>query len=103
MDVTLPIEVIRGKIYLIRGQKVLLDRDLAEMYGVETRSLNQAVRRNINRFPEDFMLTLTRDEIRNLSQIVISPGLKHAPNVFAFTEQGVACSPAFLTVTVPCR
>jgi hypothetical protein len=51
---------------------------------------NQAVRRNINRFPEDFMLTLTRDEIRNLSQIVISPGLKHAPNVFAFTEQGVA-------------
>jgi len=90
MDVTLPIEVIRGKIYLIRGQKVLLDRDLAEMYGVETRSLNQAVRRNINRFPEDFMLTLTRDEIRNLSQIVISPGLKHAPNVFAFTEQGVA-------------
>jgi hypothetical protein len=90
MDVTLPIEVIRGKIYLIRGQKVLLDRDLAEMYGAETRSLNQAVRRNINRFPEDFMLTLTRDEIRNLSQIVISPGLKHAPNVFAFTEQGVA-------------
>jgi len=90
MDVTLPIEVIRGKIYLIRGQKVLLDRDLAEMYGVETRSLNQAVRRNINRFPEDFMLTLTRDEIRNLSQIEISPGLKHAPNVFAFTEQGVA-------------
>jgi hypothetical protein len=90
MDVTLPIEVIRGKIYLIRGQKILLDRDLAEMYGVETRSLNQAVRRNINRFPEDFMLTLTRDEIRNLSQIVISPGLKHAPNVFAFTEQGVA-------------
>jgi hypothetical protein len=76
MDVTLPIEVIRGKIYLIRGQKVLLDRDLAEMYGVETRSLNHAVRRNINRFPEDFMLTLTRDEIRNLSQIVISPGLK---------------------------
>ena len=60
------------------------------MYGAETRSLNQAVRRNINRFPEDFMLTLTRDEIRNLSQIVISPGLKHAPNVFAFTEQGVA-------------
>jgi hypothetical protein len=90
MDVTLPIEVIRGKIYLIRGQKVLLDRDLAEMYGAETRSLNQAVRRHINRFPEDFMLTLTRDEIRNLSQIVISPGLKHAPNVFAFTEQGVA-------------
>jgi len=90
MDITLPIEAVRGKIYLIRGQKVLLDRDLAEMYGVETRALNQAVRRNINRFPEDFMLTLTRDEIRDLSQIVISPGFKHAPNVFAFTEQGVA-------------
>jgi len=59
MDEMLPIELIRGKIYLIRGQKVLLDRDLAEMYGVETRSLNQAVRRNINRFPEDSMLTLT--------------------------------------------
>jgi len=85
-----PIEVIEQKIYLIRGHKVMLDRDLAELYGVETRVLNQAARRNIDRFPSDFMLTLTREEIRNLSQIVISPGFKHAPNVFAFTEQGVA-------------
>jgi hypothetical protein len=68
----------------------MLDRDLAEMYGVETRVLNQAVRRNIERFPEDFMLALTRDEIMNLSQIVISSRIKHAPNVFVFTEQGVA-------------
>jgi ORF6N domain len=90
LDVSLPVEVISGKIYLIRGQKVLLDRDLAELYGVETRVLNQAVRRNINRFPDDFMLTLTREEIMNLSQIVISSAMKHAPNVFAFTEQGVA-------------
>lgn len=67
-----------------------MDRDLARLYGVETRVLNQAVRRNRNRFPDDFMLSLTREEIRNLSQIVISSGIKHAPNVFAFTEQSVA-------------
>ena len=90
MDTIVPMEVVKSRIYLVRGQKVLLDRDLAEMYGVETRVLNQAVRRNIDRFPEDFMIPLSRDEIRNLSQSVISPGLKHAPNVFAFTEQGVA-------------
>lgn len=57
---------------------------------VETRVLNQAVKRNIKRFPEDFMFALTRDEIMNLSQIVISSKIKHTPNVFAFTEQGVA-------------
>lgn len=68
----------------------MLDRDLAELYGVETRVLNQAVRRNIKRFPGDFMFSLTRDEIMNLSQFVISSKIKHAPNVFAFTEQGVA-------------
>lgn len=86
----IPIEIVEQKIYLVRGHKVMLDRDLAELYGVETRVLNQAVRRNINRFPEDFMLSLTREEIMNLSQIVISSGIKHAPSVFAFTEQGVA-------------
>ncbi len=68
----------------------MLDRDLAELYGVETRVLNQAVRRNLDRFPDDFMFALTRDEIMNLSQIVISSRIKHAPNVFVFTEQGVA-------------
>ena len=66
----------------------MLDRDLANLYQVETRVLNQAVRRNIDRFPSDFMFTLTRQEIRNISQSVIS--LKHAPKVFAFTEKGVA-------------
>ena len=86
----IPQETVERKIFLIRGHKVMLDRDLAELYGVETRVLNQAVRRNRERFPEDFMLTLTREEIRNLSQFVISSGIKHAPSVFAFTEQGVA-------------
>lgn len=84
------VEMIEKKIYLIRGHKVMLDRDLAEMYGVETRALNQAVRRNIERFPDDFMFSLTRDEIMNLSQIVISSRIKHAPNVFVFTEHGVS-------------
>ncbi len=86
----IPVELIERKIYLIRGHKVMIDRDLAEMYGVETRVLNQSVRRNSDRFPDDFMFALTRDEIMNLSQIVISSRIKHAPNVFVFTEQGVA-------------
>jgi len=90
MKEVMAIEVIERKIYLIRGHKVMLDRDLAELYEVETRVLNQAVRRNLDRFPEDFMFALTRDEIMNLSQIVISSRIKHAPNVFVFTEQGVA-------------
>jgi len=68
----------------------MLDRDLAELYGVETRALNQAVRRNIDRFPADFVLSLSREEIRNISQFVISSKLKHAPSVLVFTEQGIA-------------
>jgi hypothetical protein len=91
-----PVELIERKILLIRGLKVMLDRDLAELYGVETRALNQAVRRNIKRFPEDFMLRLNREEIMRISQFVISsvhPGiktLKFSKNVMAFTEHGVA-------------
>lgn len=85
-----PKEVLESKILLVRGHKVMLDRDLAALYGVETRVLNQAVRRNRSRFPPDFMFALSRAEIRDLSQFVISPGFKHSPNVFAFTEQGVA-------------
>ena len=89
----LPEEIIAEKIFLIRGQKVMIDRDLAELYGVETRILNQAVRRNIKRFPEDFMFQLTTEEMKNwISQFVISNrekmGLRKPP--FAFTEQGVA-------------
>lgn len=67
-----------------------MNRDLAELYGVETRVLNQAVKRNIKRFPEDFMFALNREEIMDLSQTVISSKIKHAPNVNVFTEQGVA-------------
>jgi len=83
-------EVIAARIFEIRGKKVMIDRDLAALYGVETRILNQAVRRNFDRFPEDFMFSLTRREIMNLSQIVISSKIKHAPNVFVFTQEGVA-------------
>jgi hypothetical protein len=78
---------------LIRGQKVILDRDLAELYGVETKQLKQAVKRNIERFPDDFMFQLTREELENWrSQFVTSKadkmGLRYPP--MAFTEQGVA-------------
>lgn len=89
---TIPIERITRAILLIRGQKVILDRDLAELYGVGTRILNQAVKRNRARFPEDFMFQLTWEEVENpRSQFVIlKPGqnIKYLP--FAFTEQGVA-------------
>ena len=60
------LEVIKSKIYEIRGQRVMLDRDLAQMYGVETKVLNQAVRRNLDRFPEDFMFMLTSSECKVL-------------------------------------
>ena len=67
------LQVIQSKIYEIRGQKVMLDRDLAEMYGVQTKVLNQVVKRNIERFPEDFMFQLSNDEWIGLkSQFVIS-------------------------------
>ncbi len=86
----IPQEIIEEKIYLVRGRRVMLDRDLAALYQVQTRVLNQSVRRNLIRFPDDFILRLSREEIMNLSQIVISSKIKHAPSVFAFTEQGVA-------------
>lgn len=85
------LQIIQNKIYEIRGQKVMLDRDLAEMYGVETRALNQAVKRNAERFPEDFMFQHTIHEWNDLkSQIVTSSwgGIRKLPNVF--TELGVA-------------
>lgn len=82
---------IQSKIFEIRGQKVMVDFDLAEMYGVETRVLKQAVRRNIKRFPEDFMFELTQNEVASLrSQTVISTSLSTGYSPFAFTEQGVA-------------
>jgi hypothetical protein len=89
----IPAERIDGAILLIRGQKVMLDSHLAGLYGVETRALVQAVQRNLERFPDDFMFRLTADEFDHLrSQFVISSpnrgGRRFAP--YAFTEQGVA-------------
>jgi phage regulator Rha-like protein len=92
MKALVPVEVISSKISLIRGIKVMLDRDLAELYGVETRVLNQAVRRNIDRFPADFMFELTKEENQSLrSQNVTLKRGQHSKYLpFAFTEQGVA-------------
>ena len=87
-SILIPVGRLDQMILLVRGQRVLLDRDLAKLYGVETRVLNQAVRRNRDRFPEDFMFTLERKEIMRISQFVISSGLKFSNHVFAFTEQG---------------
>jgi hypothetical protein len=86
----IPNEHIEGKIYLIRGKKVMLDRDLAALYGVTTGALNQAVKRNPERFPDDFMFQLTEKEFENLkSQFVTSSwgGVRKLP--FVFTEHGV--------------
>lgn len=90
-NLMLPDEIIMNKIYLIRDQKVMIDRDLAELYGVETKVLKQQVKRNVERFPGDFMFELTKEEFDNLrSQFVTSSwgGARYLPMVF--TEQGVA-------------
>ena len=94
MGLLIPIELIERKIYLIRGHKVLLDSDLAGLYEVETANLNKAVKRNIDRFPEDFMFQLTSEEADSLRfQIGMSKtegrgGRRYLP--YVFTEQGVA-------------
>ena len=88
--VNIPAERLEKAIFLIRGEKVMLDRDLAELYGVETRTLNQSVRRNLERFPPDFMFELTREEITGISQFVTSSDLRFSKRVTVFTEQGVA-------------
>ena len=89
-DSLVPVESIASRIFLVRGQKVMLDSDLAELYGVETRSLLQAVRRNSNRFPADFVFQVNEDEWKSLrSQIVTSKGRggrRYLP--FVFTEHG---------------
>ena len=93
MATTVPMERITNKIYLVRGQKVMLDRDLAELYDVETKILKRAVKRNIDRFPNDFMFQLSKKEFEDWRcQFGTSNGdkmgLRYAP--MAFTEQGVA-------------
>jgi ORF6N domain len=97
----IPVEFIESKIYLIRGCKVMLDSDLAQLYRVPTKVLNQAVRRNLLRFPADFMFQLNDEELKNWrSQTVTSNpgakmGLRRAP--YAFTEHGVAMLSSVLT------
>jgi phage regulator Rha-like protein len=90
MKEIIPVEKIASKIHLIRNIKVMLDRDLAELYGVETKVLKQTVKRNIDRFPKDFMFEMTKNEFKNLrSQIVTSSwgGTRYLPMVF--TEHGI--------------
>lgn len=96
MEEHVPVEMIEGRILSLRGHRVMLDRDLAELYGVETRVLNQAVKRNMERFHDDFMFSLTREEIMRISQFVTSysptgiGSLKFSKSVMPFTEYGVA-------------
>ena len=88
-----PDEILLSKIYLIRGQKVMLDRDLAELYDIETKDLKRQVKRNIERFPKDFMFELNMEEFQNwrrqfgASNFAEKMGLRYAP--YAFTEHGV--------------
>jgi len=87
-----PVEIIQNKIYLIRGHKVMLDRDLAELYEVMTKNLNKAVRRNLERFPDDFMFQLTKQEADSsrfqIGTLKRGQNIKYLP--YVFTEQGVA-------------
>ena len=96
---TVPVDHIAGRILLIRGQKVILDSDLAELYGVPTKRLNEQVKRNITRFPADFMFVLTAEEVSSLrSQIATSNegrgGRRYRP--YAFTEHGAIMAAAVL-------
>jgi len=99
-----PTERIEQSILLIRGCKVIIDRDLAALYGVETKVLKEALKRNISRFPDDFMFVLTREELMNLrSQFVTSSswgGLRYPP--VAFSEQGVAMLSSVLRSQCAC-
>src|SRR4030066_957952 len=94
MEELIPAEVIERKIYLIRGHKVMLDSDLAELYGVETKRLNEQVRRNPKRFPDDFMFQLSEEEAESLrshfATLNSSRGKHRKYLPYAFTEQGVA-------------
>jgi hypothetical protein len=89
----IPQEMIEQKIYMIRGHKVMLDKDLAELYGVETKYLTRQVRRNVERFPEDFMFILTREEYQRILRYqfdTLEAGKYSKYLPYVFTEQGVA-------------
>ena len=91
-DISVPIEIIQNKILLIRGRKVMVDKGLAELYGVTTGNLNKAVKRNIDRFPEDFMFQLNEREV-NSSRFqfgILKRGHNYKYLPYVFTEQGVA-------------
>jgi hypothetical protein len=92
LNITVPEEMVMSKIFVVRNVKIMVDRDLAELYGVETKVLKQSVKRNINRFPDDFMFEMSGDEFKDWRQKYVSrrekKGLRYAP--FCFTEQGVA-------------
>jgi DNA-binding PadR family transcriptional regulator len=93
MDTIVPMEVVKSRIYLIRGQKVLLDSDLASLYGVTTANLNKAVKRNLERFPGDFMFQLSTEEMGNLIFQTGTSSSRHGGRrklPYAFTEQGIA-------------
>lgn len=84
------VDNIRNRVYIIRGQQVMLDYDLAEIYGYEVKNLNQQVKRNIARFPEDFMFQITKSELDSMkSQIVTSSWGGNRKLPYAFTEQGI--------------
>lgn len=92
---SLNVEIVKDKIYIIRGRKVMLDRDLAMLYGVETKVLNQAVKRNIDRFPNDFMFQINQSELEfslRSQFVTLEKGVgKHSKYLpFVFTEQGIA-------------
>ena len=91
-EITIPQEIIQSKIYFIRNQKVMLDSDLAELYGVETKQLKRQVKRNSSRFPDDFMFILTKEENESLrSQFgTLNRGEHSKYSPMAFTEQGVS-------------
>ncbi len=91
-DELVPNEVVKSKIVILRDEKVMLDLHLAELYAVETRALKQAVRRNMDLFPEDFMFILTADEVETMVSQIVIPSKQHLGGAlpFAFTESGVA-------------
>jgi phage regulator Rha-like protein len=93
MESIVTAESLEGKIYLVRGLKVMLDSDLAELYGVPTKVLVQAVKRNINHFPRDFMIQITNQDVVGLRSQIVTSRLEHGGrrySPYAFTEQGIA-------------
>src|SRR3989338_5523514 len=89
----IPHEIIESKIYFFRGRKVMVDKDLATLYGVKTKVLNQAVKRNLSRFPLDFMFQLSNDEFKILRSLFVTSSADHGGqrySPYVFTEQGVA-------------